>query len=44
MDATAFTLCREQSMPVGVINIFKPNSLYNFIIDQNFTDGTLVTN
>ena len=44
MDATAFTLCREQSMPVGVINIFKPNSLYNFIIDQNFIDGTLVTN
>ena len=44
MDATAFTLCREQSMPVGVINIFKPNSLYNFIINQNFTDGTLVTN
>jgi len=44
MDATAFTLCREQSMPVGVINIFKPNSLYNFIIDQNFTDGSLVTN
>ena len=44
MDATAFTLCREQSMPVGVVNIFKPNSLYNFIIDQNFTDGTLVTN
>jgi uridylate kinase len=44
MDATAFTLCREQSMPVGVINIFKSNSLYNFIIDQNFTDGTLVTN
>jgi len=43
MDATAFTLCREQSMPVGVINIFKPNSLYNFVIDQNFTDGTLVT-
>ena len=44
MDATAFTLCREQSMPVGVINIFKPNSLYNFIIDQNFIEGTLVTN
>ena len=44
MDATAFTLCREQRMPVGVINIFKHNSLYNFIIDQNFTDGTLVTN
>ena len=44
MDATAFTLCREQSMPVGAINIFKPNSLYNFIIDQNFIEGTLVTN
>ena len=42
MDATAFTLCREQSMPIGVINIFKQNSLYNFI-DKNFTDGTLVT-
>lgn len=42
MDATAFTLCREQSMPIGVINIFKQNSLYNFI-DKNFIDGTLVT-
>ena len=43
MDATAFTLCREQSMPIGVINIFKQNSLYNFI-NKNFSDGTLVTN
>ena len=42
MDATAFTLCREQSMPIGVINIFKQNSLYNFI-NKNFSDGTLVT-
>ena len=43
MDATAFTLCREQSIPIGVINIFKQNSLYNFI-NKNFSDGTLVTN
>ena len=43
MDATAFTLCREQSMPIGVINIFKQNSLYNFI-NKNFSDGTFVTN
>ena len=43
MDATAFTLCREQSMPIGVINIFKQNSLYNFI-NKNFSDGTLVKN
>lgn len=43
MDATAFTLCREQSMPIGVINIFKQNSLYNFI-NKNFSDGTLVIN
>ena len=43
MDATAFTPCREQSMPIGVINIFKQNSLYNFI-NKNFSDGTLVTN
>jgi len=43
MDATAFTLCREQSMPIGVINIFKQNSLYNFI-NKNFIDGTLVIN
>jgi uridylate kinase len=43
MDATAFTLCREQSMPIGVINIFKQNSLYNFI-NKNFKDGTLVIN
>ena len=43
MDATAFTLCREQSMPIGVINIFKQNSLYNFI-NKKFIDGTLVIN
>lgn len=43
MDATAFTLCREQLMPIGVINIFKQDSLYNFI-NKNFSDGTLVTN
>jgi uridylate kinase len=43
MDATAFTLCREQSMPIGVINIFKQNSLYN-LINKYFTDGTLVIN
>ena len=43
MDATAFTLCREQALPVGVINIFKQNSLYNFI-NKNFSDGTLVIN
>ena len=43
MDATAFTLCREQSMPIGVVNIFKQNSLYNFI-NKKFTDGTLVIN
>jgi uridylate kinase len=43
MDATAFTLCREQSMPIGVINIFKQNSLYNFV-NKNYIDGTLVIN
>lgn len=43
MDATAFTLCREQALPIGVINIFKQNSLYNFI-NKNFSDGTLVIN
>ena len=43
MDATAFTLCRVQALPIGVINIFKQNSLYNFI-NKNFSDGTLVIN
>ena len=43
MDATAFTLCREQALPIGVINIFKQNSLYNYI-NKNISDGTLVIN
>jgi uridylate kinase len=43
MDATAFTLCREQNMPVGVINIFDNDSLYNLITSDNSNNGTLVT-
>lgn len=43
MDATAFTLCKEQDMPIGVINIFEKDSLYNFITSKESKSGTLVT-
>ena len=43
MDATAFTLCKEQNMPIGVINIFDKDSLYNFITSKESKSGTLVT-
>ena len=40
MDATAFTLCRDQKLPIGVINIFKENALKNILIGSE--EGTLV--
>jgi len=30
MDATAFTLCRDQKLPIAVFNIFKKNALQNY--------------
>ncbi|PPD18532.1 MAG: UMP kinase [Methylotenera sp.] len=40
MDATAFTLCRDQKMPIGVFNIFKANALKRIVTGEN--EGTLV--
>tara|TARA_E500000178_G_scaffold356715_1_gene437832 strand:- start:21338 stop:22090 length:753 start_codon:yes stop_codon:yes gene_type:complete len=42
MDATAFSLCRDQKLPVRVINILKPGALLSAIFGQN--EGTLVFN
>jgi len=41
MDSTAFTLCRDQGMPIAVLSLFKKNALYNFIHGEE--EGTLVT-
>ena len=40
MDATAFTLCRDQKLPIGVIDIFKENALKNILMGVE--EGTLV--
>lgn len=40
MDATAFTLCRDQNMPLAVLSIFKPGALARFIAGED--EGTLV--
>ncbi|MEK9771190.1 MAG: UMP kinase [Nitrosomonadales bacterium] len=42
MDATAFTICREQNIPIGVLNIFEKDALYDFL--NNHTSGSLITN
>ena len=42
MDATAFTLCRDQQLPIAVCNIFKKNALNNVLIGKQ--EGTLVKN
>jgi len=41
MDATAFTLCRDQKLPIAVFNIFKQDALKNLLLDKE--EGTLVT-
>ena len=41
MDATAFTLCRDQKLPIAVFNIFKQDALTNLLLDKE--EGTLVT-
>ena len=41
MDSTAFTLCRDQGMPIAVLSLFKKNALLNFI--HGTEEGTLVT-
>lgn len=40
MDATAFTLCRDQKMPIAVFSIFKEGALKNVILGES--EGTRV--
>lgn len=40
MDATAFTLCRDQKMPIAVFSIFKQGALKRVILGEN--EGTRV--
>lgn len=40
MDATAFTLCRDQKLPIAVFNIFKAGSLKRVVMGEN--EGTKV--
>ena len=40
MDATAFTLCRDQQLPIAVFNIFKAGALKRVIMGEN--EGTRV--
>jgi uridylate kinase len=40
MDLTAFTLCKENNLPIAVININKDNTLLDFI--DNKKVGTIV--
>jgi len=40
MDATAFTLCRDQKLPVAVFNIFKQDALQNILLGND--EGTRV--
>jgi uridylate kinase len=41
MDATAFTLCRDQKLPIAVFNIFKTGALKRVIMGEK--EGTRVT-
>ena len=41
MDATAFTLCRDQKLPIAVFNIFKKDALQNILLGKE--EGTLVS-
>lgn len=40
MDATAFTLCRDQKLPIAVFNIFKTGALKRVVMGEN--EGTRV--
>lgn len=40
MDATAFTLCRDQKLPIKVFSIFRPDGLKRVILGED--EGTLV--
>ncbi len=41
MDATAFTLCRDQKLPIAVFNIFKIGALKRVVMGEK--EGTRVT-
>jgi uridylate kinase len=40
MDATAFALCRDQTLPINVFSIFKPGALKSVVMGED--EGTLV--
>jgi uridylate kinase len=40
MDATAFTLCRDQKLPIAVFNIFKKDALQSILMGHD--EGTRV--
>jgi uridylate kinase len=40
MDATAFTLCRDQNLPICVLSILEKDSLKRLMLGEN--RGTLV--
>ena len=40
MDMTAFTLCKENSLPIIVFDMNKPGNLYNLIKGKKI--GTLI--
>lgn len=40
MDATAFALCRDQRLPIGVFSIFKQGALKRVVLGES--EGTLV--
>ena len=42
MDATAFTLCRDQKLPINVFNIFKPAALKRVVLGDD--EGTFLHN
>lgn len=41
MDMTAITLCKENQLPISVININRKNNLFNFLIKPNEI-GTII--
>ena len=41
MDATAFTLCRDQQLPIVVFSLFKPGALLRVVTGE--PEGTMVT-
>lgn len=42
MDTNAVVLCRDQSMPIRIFNMFKPEALIRLVSGENI--GTLVSN